>query len=189
MNTPTRFGRLAATVSALACVVATASCADDSFVAFQRDFANFRTWERVELPPEGACLNAPPGSPPAPRAVYINRRPPPGATEFPIGTIIVKTTECGDPQTWTIHAMVKRGGGYNAAGALGWEYFELGIARPDSTTPNVPLVNWRGTVPNDGHGYTDDQGVVQDSCNSCHATPAARRNDSVLSPSLSLGAR
>jgi hypothetical protein len=168
-------------VSALVCAATAGSCAveGDPFIALRRDFVDFQTWERVELAPQPSTT---PGAPPLRRFVYVNRRPPPGATEFPVGTILVKTVENGAMDTWEIHAMVKRGGGYNASGAVGWEYFEFVYEN------GVFNERWRGSVPNDGRGYTDEMGAVQNSCNSCHATPEARAGDSVLTPALGLGA-
>jgi hypothetical protein len=83
--------------------------------------------------------------------------------------------------------MAKRGGDYNAEGALGWEWFDL-----DLTESGGVAVDWRGPVPPEGRGYEcalgeDDAGSegVGD-CNTCHG--AAEANDFVLSPVLQLEA-
>ncbi len=82
--------------------------------------------------------------------------------------------------------MAKRGGDYNADGAVGWEWFDLDLARSGE-----PLVDWRGPEPPAGRGYEcalgeDDAGAegVGD-CNICHLSAAS--NDFVLSPVLDLG--
>ena len=72
--------------------------------------------------------------------------------------------------------MVKRGGGYNAQGARGWEWFEL-AARPDDSLAIV----WRGINAPQGEDYGGDP---QGGCNDCHAR--AGRNDFVRSPGLRL---
>ncbi|MFO0722455.1 MAG: hypothetical protein U1E65_01650 [Myxococcota bacterium] len=108
-----------------------------------------------------------------PRELYINALPPAGSTSFPVGTIIVKTVSATD-QTF---AMVKRGGGYNAVGATGWEWFEL------KSLPSGLAILWRGITPPSGEHYSGTQGGA---CNDCHA--AARDNDFVRSTALNLGA-
>lgn len=146
------------------------------FIAIAGDFRDFRDWERIEID----ATAAPAGMTGEAAAVYVNRRAPEGAARFEPGTIVVKTIEVGDPTTWTIHAMAKRGGDYNLRGALGWEFFELRI-EPDGT----PIVLWRGEGPSAGHGYgrdLPDGGVLELVCNDCHA--AAWRTDGVLTPAL-----
>lgn len=154
--------------------------AGTSYVAFARDFAGFRTWERVGV--EGAML--PIGTAPGPTSVYLNRRPPAGVRRFPVGTILVKAIENGDPAHWTVHAMVRRGVPYNRDGTIGWEFFELAFDEGD-----VPRIVWRGPGPPSGHGYAamgrDAGGAeVPLVCNDCHA--AAWQNDGVLTPAFAL---
>ena len=72
---------------------------------------------------EGATW--PLGVEPGPAFVYGRTHAPHGARRWPVGSILVKTVENGEPPDWTIHAMVKRGGRFNREGAIGWEYFEL----------------------------------------------------------------
>jgi hypothetical protein len=163
--------------SLLLCALA-ASCgpADtgDTFVAFDQDFEGFRNWERISVGD-----SALPGHPPGPRFAYLNRRPAHGAQEYPVGTIVVKTVETGTPEQWELFAMVKRGGTYNAMGAVGWEWFLLRIG-----ADGHPYVLSRGINPSsDGHGYGEGGGVGP-SCNSCHGTSAAAANDYLLSPLL-----
>ena len=135
-----------------------------SFVALQRDFRGFEGWHRFQL--AGEAFD---GHPIAPRTVYVNRLPAPGETELSVGTIVLKTLEDGERSNWLIHAMAKRGGGFNADGARGWEWFELVLSTDDE-----PVIVWRGLGPPENHGYTvigarpDDMRTDGD-CNGCHA--------------------
>ncbi|MBX3269009.1 MAG: hypothetical protein KF729_02040 [Sandaracinaceae bacterium] len=147
------------------------------YIAFAADFARFREWERFER-----------GIDPVPpthfgeSAIYLDRRPPAGAREFPVGTRIVRVeTRRGDPSAPEVHAMVKRGAGYNAEGARGWEFFDLALA-----PGRAPSIRWRGEGPADGDGYTPPEGGAILSCNHCHGS--ATDDDSVLSPALALSA-
>lgn len=152
----------------------------EQFIALQRDFAEFRSWESYDL---GDAAIEPNGHPSGPRRVYINRLPDPGSKRFPTGTMIVKTRGDGAPSTWEVHGMAKRGGDFNAAGALGWEWFDLRI----STSDEVAVV-WRGTAPPAGHGYrtegAETVGATTGDCNACHLD--ARANDFVMTPHLRL---
>lgn len=145
-----------------------------TFLAVDRDFADFRDWMVFMLDAKTHAAAK------GPVNVYLNKLPPAHATEFPIGTIIVKTVEAGAPSEWTIHAMSKRGGNFNANGALNWEFRELKIGEDD-----VPVTVWEGTKPADGHKYHDltgDNKTEQD-CNDCHTSS---KNDAVLTPELEL---
>jgi hypothetical protein len=129
------------------------------------DFEGFDSWPSFALPAvdggTGHTIDA--------RTVFINRLPPEGATEFPVGTLIVKR------MPFDTLAMAKRGGSYNVNGAHGWEWFDL-IERP-----NKPLViKWRGLGPPLGEEYKKSAGT----CNDCHKM--AIENDSVWTPGLSL---
>ncbi len=153
----------------------------DSFIAFARDFREFREWERHGV--EGAMI--PIGATEGPTFIYVNRRAPAGSRRWPVGTIVVKAIESGEPDAWTIHAMAKRGVPFNRDGAIGWEYFELRFA-PGSDDPTIV---WRGEGPPSGHGYAamgraPDAGAIPLVCDDCHA--AGWQNDSVLTPALSL---
>ena len=88
-----------AVVFALAVALAGAGCggtpedAGDggaSFVAFAPDFAAFSTWEHVTFESAAAAGATHVAGK---RDVYINRKPPEGATTYPVGTIIVETRE------------------------------------------------------------------------------------------------
>jgi hypothetical protein len=142
-----------------------ASPAPQVFIALGRDFAPFRSWTRFSL--GDAPLE---GHPDGPRFGYVKEPPRGGA--YPIGSIIVKSVEVTpDEQSWSLFAMVKRGGGYNADGARGWEYFTLAL-----TSDGAPIVLQRGASP---IGYEGGVG-----CNRCHAVAGAEKTDYILSPAL-----
>ena len=54
---------------------------------------------------------------------------------------------------------MKRGAGFNADGAAGWEWFQLANGPGDA-----PTILWRGVGPSDGDAYGADTG----GCNGCH---------------------
>jgi hypothetical protein len=140
-----------------------------AFLAFPSTFDGFRSWQSFPLsgPP---IPNSPHTS--GPRTVYLKSAPPHGSTEFPVGTLIVKEF----PNPPQILAMVKRGGGYNAQGANGWEWFELLDAGDGHFT-----IKWRGVGPPLGEVYGGDP---NGGCNGCHS--AARANDFVQASPLTL---
>jgi len=179
------------------CVLAAGGCLDndlpenaesggsaDTFIALPRDFCDFREWMPFRLRDVDMHAGAT-----GPLVVYLKELPPMGAVEFPVGTMIVKTVEIGDPKEWEVHAMVKRGGMFNSRGAIGWEFFDLGI--DDDCTP---AIHWRGEKAPRDHGYkslpglmSDDASTMMDAdCNSCHGKADARENDAVLSAPLQL---
>lgn len=143
--------------------------APDTFLAFSSTFAPFRSWPSFHSdgPVDDGTL---PLDVLGPRTQYINKLPPPGSQEFPIGTVIVEARENAGRK---IFAGVKRGGGFNAGGAANWEWFEL--------TDNPVTIVWRGVGPPAGETYGGDP---KGSCNTCHAKCAA--NDYVCSAKLSL---
>lgn len=151
------------------------------FIAFARDFAAFEEWTRFDRGED----RVPPTHLGRTSAIYVDRLPSAGASAFPVGTRIVRVErDSGDPGAWEVHAMVKRGGGFNAGGARGWEFFELTLDR----TRRRPSIRWRGEGPANGDGYRAPEGggdVL--GCNHCHG--AATWNDSVLSPALDLSRR
>jgi hypothetical protein len=139
------------------------------FVAFAPDFQGFVGWPSVKLEFPSVA-----GSPHAagPRTVFINHEPPPGATEFPVGTMMVKRTEA-DGQ---LLARAKRGGGYNGSGAVGWEWFELVLSSEGKVA-----IKWRGFGPPLGEAYGGDPTA---GCNGCHKLAVA--NDYVLTPGINV---
>ncbi len=158
------------------------------FIAQPIDFAPFRSWARYSL--GDVPLQ---GHPPGPRFGYLKQAAPKGASEYPVGSIIVKTVETTtDPTQWDIFAMVKRGGGYNPDGALNWEFFLLRIdpsgnplllargANPADPSPDA------GTVPGGSYQDTGGTGVT---CNRCHGAPGTQQNDHILSAALAPGAQ
>jgi hypothetical protein len=151
-------------------------------IANMTDFAHFTSWAHVDVG-DGAVTGGHAG---VVRTVYINQVPDDGSSEFPVGTILVKTGSGGEVTGTSgtqIHAMVKRGHGFNRDGAVGWEWFELGLS-----TTGEPVQIWRGIAPPAGDQYGCapgvDCGAGQGQCNACHA--AARKNDSVLDDKLLL---
>ncbi len=143
-----------------------------SFIAFERDFQGFRAWEGgsfVELPARGQTHYA--GD-----QRYFIRGPERKGREFPVGTIIVKQARLEARPEGQLFAMVKRGGGFNAHGAVGWEWFEL-VERGDKTV----AIKWRGVSAPSGESYGNDP---HGTCNVCHAE--AKANDFVKSPALAL---
>jgi len=127
-------------------------------VAFARDFADFRRWRRVALPDDSLTE----GHESSPRRfVYLDRALPAEAEPVPEGTMIVKTIEVGPMDEWELHAMVKRGDGYNADGCAGWEFFNLELSAEGEVS-----IAWRGQG-DDPSAYMDTQGNNR-SCNSCH---------------------
>lgn len=152
---------------------------EDTFIALQRDFAPFLDWPEVMV---GETPITPDGHLTGPRYAFLNEKPASGGTSFPVGTIIVKTAQTGNPIQWEIHAMVKRGGGFNVDGAVGWEWFDLAL-----TEELEPVIRWRGPTPPDGESYggqiAEEDSVMGD-CNTCHL--AAASNDFVMSAPLNL---
>ncbi len=146
--------------------------AGDTFLAVDSSFTGFRTWESFPLPAGSSLTIHTSGA----RTEYLNRAPAPGRTAFPVGTIIVKESDDGPIDARQVFARVKRGGGYNAAGAAGWEWFELKNVDEERVTRV-----WRGVGPPVGEKYGGDP---NGGCNGCHG--AAKDNDFVLSPQLQL---
>jgi hypothetical protein len=142
------------------------------FIALASDFTGFHTWESffidTDIAPGDSHINGP-------RTVYINKRPPPGSTRFPIGTIIVKETDPPGPITQrTVFASVKRGGDYDPTGDVNWEWFSL------QNLPNgTESILWRGPGPSSGGVYGSGQ---LGGCNACHGVAAS--TDYVLTPQL-----
>lgn len=145
-----------------------------TFVAMQSDFASYLSWEATTVSTQDT------GHVEGERVVYLNARPPEGAAEFPVGTIFVKTI------AWSggtdLHAMVKRGGGFNPDGAAGWEWFEL------VESDGVPIILWRGEAAPEPGSYLcetdlgDTAETVTGDCNTCHGFYSS--NDYVQSVAL-----
>jgi len=145
----------------------------ETFLAFASSFEGFRGWESFPVPEgmgDGTVHTL------GPRTEYLNRRPAEGDTEFAVGTILVKETTSEALADRKVFAMVKRGGDYNAAGARGWEWFEL----KNLDEERVSIV-WRGVGPPAGEMYGGDPNA---GCNGCHV--GAKENDFVLSDAITL---
>jgi hypothetical protein len=159
---------LALALAAPGCETSPDDPAADEFIAFQSDFEGFPGWEHESL----GFAETTPGHPGGLRTVYINERPPAGADEVPLGTIIVKTMETDDFGLLVL-AMAKRGNDYNPDGALGWEWFELTL-----DDEGRPVIVWRGKDPPDGECYGCLPGtesmIEPTSCNDCHEHVAAQ---------------
>ena len=143
-----------------------------AFIAFRTTFQPFRTWTSFhdDGPPDDGTF---PADVLGPRTQYVNRLPPHGSKEFPMGTVIVEARESGAME---IFAGVKRGGDFNVTGAKNWEWFEL------SEDAGEVLIVWRGYGPPSNESYGGDP---NGGCNACHTTCGAG-NDYVCSPSLRL---
>jgi hypothetical protein len=150
-------------------------------VATEADFVGFDTWERFDRGHRGFLPSHPDGA----TYVYRNRPPPPGATHHPVGTIVVRVTMAGPESDWEVHAMVRRGGGFNAAGAAGWEYFDLRLEHTGEQL--TPRIRWRGEGPGDSEdGYAHGAEGIALGCNHCHA--AVARHDGLIGDELALPA-
>lgn len=142
-----------------------------TFIAFAKDFSRFRTWTSHAI---DSAVAAGSTHVSGPRTMYLNQPPPADATEYPVGTLIVKETAADGK----LFARCKRGGNFNATGAVGWEWFEL-----QETAAKEVVIRWHGFGPPAGEMYGGD---AMGGCNGCHT--AARANDYVLSPWLTLAA-
>jgi hypothetical protein len=148
--------------------------APGSCTAYASSFDGFRGWSTA---PATASADASDGlHGVGPLEVYWNKSPPHGATSFPVCTIIVKETEETDPTKRTIFAMVKNGAPFNAAGAVGWEWFSL-LDNGDGTV----TILWRGLAAPPGQTYANQ--AIGD-CNGCHTQVAD--NDYVWDSALQL---
>lgn len=157
-----------------------AASSPEPFIAFERDFQAFRSWERFELGSSAAQgVTHTSGE----RRVFLNARPEAPSERFPAGTIIVKELVTGADGGHRLFAMVKRGSGYNKRGARGWEWLEL-FERGDGSVG----VNWRGIDAPSEETYSGPaDGAESDplgGCNGCHAS--ATPNDYVKSRLLGL---
>jgi hypothetical protein len=141
---------------------------DRPFVAWNSDFKGYKNWASISLdnPNAGGSTHVA-----GKRTIYINHEPPAGASQFPVGTIIVKETAADGK----IFARAKVGGTYNDTGAVGWEWYEL------QTTRGVTIIGWEGKGPRSSESYGGDPNV---GCNTCHKL--AVDNDYVLTPALRL---
>ncbi len=172
------------------CSVAPAAGTDGGiFIAFAADFDGFHGWPSApavpspSLPPVDAGGVAPDGGAadggvhPPPETEYWKLPSTPTGGVFPLRTIIVKETEEADPTKRQVFAMVKRGGDFNANGAVNWEFYEL-INNADGSV----TVSWQGYGPT--NPAMDIYGGNPNVCNDCHQKAAP--NDYVFGAALQL---
>jgi hypothetical protein len=148
------------------------------FIAFGNDFSNFRSWQSFDVTKDqdvDAGLDAGTVHPDAKLIEYLNKAPPTGSTEFPLGSIIVKEGTDGPVNMRRYFAMAKRGASENLDGAKGWEWFEL-----QNAADGTPGIVWRGVNPPNGETYGGDP---NGGCNPCHV---ACGNDSVCAKEVQL---
>jgi len=164
-----------------------ASDAGGIFLAQESDFDGYHQWttyrEDSGLPDSVSSPSADGGMAVVHngglRIEYINKLPPHGSTEFPVGTIIVKEI----PAQNQVFAMVKRGGSYNpydagtgASAFSNWEWFEL------SGTESAVSFLWQGAIAPANQAYSGSDPYV---CNQCHSA-MGHGNDFVASPEIRL---
>jgi hypothetical protein len=160
-------------LAALSCSATTADPREGpgTFIAFDPDFADYRSWRAHDL-----GVLAPLGHPPGRQTLYVSRPLAPGAARYEDRAIIVREIQSDPDRTkWDLFAMARRGGGYNASGSLDWEFFILSL-----DSQGVPHVVARGISPAESGPtpYHPGEGVT---CNTCHGNEDARRGDCVLS--------
>ena len=136
------------------------------FIAQTRDFAPYQEW--MEFKHDVATEH---GGLVGSMTTYVSEMPDTTTHEFAIGSMLVKSVKTPNSDALTIHAMSKRGSGFNAEGARGWEYFELQL-----NNKGVPYILWRGEQPPSGEQYQallgaskTDQPTTEGKCNDCHA--------------------
>jgi hypothetical protein len=162
-----RFVAAVLAVAAAGCNGGDASDADAGCVAFDPQenassvvpaFDNFCNWSSA---PATNSEDASDGvHAPGPLTVYWNNSPPHGSSTFPVGTIIIKEPQGGNPTMRQAFAMVKRGCGYNGEGAVNWEWFSL------EDNGNCTMTQlWRGAFAPVGETYS---GKPAGDCNGCH---------------------
>ena len=87
--------------------------ADGTFIAQNGDFKGYQDWASFSLdnPNPGGSTHVA-----GKRTIYINHEPPAGASEFPVGTIVVKETAVDGKDFRAGQAR----GTFNGTGAVGW---------------------------------------------------------------------
>jgi hypothetical protein len=171
----TRLARSAIAIGGVAAALASSACSASQaigvpvdagppsrFVAQAGDFAGFCKWSSAPATPAKATPIGIHGL--GPMTVYWREAPPHGASEFPVGTLILKESEETTATDRIVFAMAKRerrGTGYNTGGADGWEWFSL----QDNGDCTVSIL-WRGPTPPVLTTYSD---LLVGDCNGCHA--------------------
>jgi hypothetical protein len=150
------------------------STLDGCFIAYDNQFDGFRSWPSFHYDGKAQGGSFVVVHTAGPRTEYLKSAPPHRSAAFPLQTTIVKEIGANDPANHSIFAMVKRGCGFNASGATGWEWMEL------TERDGGASILWRGSGPPAGERYAGDP----TSCNTCHVTCAD--NDHVCSPVIRL---
>jgi hypothetical protein len=156
---------------------AAASAPPSVYIAQAADFSGFCRWSSAPATPARDSPFGIHGL--QDMTVYWKASPPHDASEFPVGTIILKESEQPDAGDRIVFAMVKRqrkGTGYNTGGADGWEWFSL-----QDTGDCSAEVLWRGPAAPILTTYSD---LLTGDCNGCHANIAD--NDEVWDTALQL---
>jgi hypothetical protein len=182
--------------AALFLVLGLAACGDaqtsantGEFDATDADFLGFQSWQSFALPDSDPLSDVvyPAGS----RVAFLNRAPPRGTNQYPMGTLVVKAIEVGaGPADWEVLAMAKRGGHYNPTGAKGWEFFLLRVGADDGEAHIIsrgiqPDDDGRppdGGLPTAAGGYFEGQGITP--CNVCHGQSRLADVDFMLGDQL-----
>lgn len=182
-----RFSPLVLAASALfgvflACCSSASAGEGAVYVPRVGDFCNYTSWQSYDEPDAGGDGIIAPSTTTdggfihvgGERIEYINQVPPHGSTEFPVGTIIVKSIPAQDQ----VFAMAKVGGGYNSNGpngaSINWEWIELSPG--DCPSDFI----WQGAFPPANQSY----GGTPTVCNDCHS--GFQSNDYVASPKILL---
>ena len=136
------------------------------FIAQTSDFAKYQDWMvfKHDVSTEHGGLVGT-------TTTYVSELPDATTHTFAIGAILIKTIKMASSDVLTIHAITKRGSGFNADGTLGWEFFELLL-----NSKGVPYILWRGEEPPSGEQYQallgaskTDRPETEGKCNDCHA--------------------
>ena len=142
------------------CLLSSSGCLDDemdpalaggsgaTFIALERDFQSFLSWSRTQV----GDAEVVGGHAAGPRFAYVSTPPVDG--KFPVGAMIAKTVEVGDPSTWSIHA---QGQARRRLQSVGRD--RLGMVRAAHRRGNDVTILWRGAQPPKDHGYESLPGL------------------------------
>jgi len=159
----------------VACGTQTTKNEGEIFLALPSHFAQFKTWRQVELPDTPAEPGVVHFA--GKRTLFVLGEHDANET-WPQGSIILKRAEFGDdPTKWEVHAMAKRGGGYNLNGAVDWEWFDIEL----NASGDFYRIKSRGVKGGESYGNIAPDAPGAD-CNTCHL--AAKDFDYVQSTVL-----
>lgn len=137
-------------------------CAPEPFIAFTRDFEDLRAWPQVALSGPANAAHASGG------ALYASVLGLDADGGLCAGSALVREQPANAAGPASLHGMVKRGGGFNAEGAVGWEWFGFG-----ESADGEPVVLWRGDEAPSEVGYNNGVELIEADCNGCHQAGAA----------------